>query len=147
MVIANKPRFFTVLFGIICLIVIISSYFKSPQNTTSIKTDNSSIFQKQTSILNQIKLEVTPSITDNKTTFYIDLETFEHPNLLTIDLIQSSLLVINNEDPILPIKWIPLEKNNYSIKGHLEFNYKPLDNATIEFILFCFEERSFKWKY
>lgn len=141
----NKKYFFVA--GIlIALFVIFMIVTKSP---TLIKILPPSVitFESQEIIQNEIKVMVTPQkiVPSEPAKFYLHIETYEHPNILNSDVLES-VLITDEKDTLIPPKlWEETQRDDYHIEGILTTRTIPASTVELRLFLYLFEDRLFTW--
>ncbi|RAP38867.1 hypothetical protein DID80_02070 [Candidatus Marinamargulisbacteria bacterium SCGC AAA071-K20] len=127
------------IFLIGCLFISIKAFFLLEKQTA---------LPIQTKIQNELKISVRPFIfpKENLISFTIELESYEHADLAHIDVLASSMLLDDEENPTLPFSWEEKSKNQYNQKGVLFFKDIKGDSTFITLQIYELEEQTFRWE-
>ena len=124
---------------IICLIIML--FFK---NDPVILTK----LESQTKVADKIKIKATPNISTDTCLIYLELETYEFPEMLNVDLTKFSIVKISNL-LIDKVDWVEESSSKYTLKGSLNIQLADalVKHDTITMELFLSESTSFNWTY
>ena len=102
---------------------------------------------RQTKIQNEVKITVRPFLfsKENIISFMIELESYEHADLAHINVLESSFLLDDEENPTLPFLWEEKEKGKYNQKGVLFFKGIKETTAFISLNIYELDEQIFTW--
>jgi len=103
-------------------------------------------YEAKSSIANQLKIDAQlTKITPGKhIQFFVQLETYQNPDILTVDPLTICLLQDENQTPYKPTSWDNEKHTDHTISGTIHFPCPPtLKKATLS--IFEREERTFEW--
>jgi hypothetical protein len=101
----------------------------------------------QSKIQNELKITVRPFLfpKENLISFMIELESYEHADLAHIDILESTMLLDDEDNPSLPLSWEAKENSTYIQKGVLFFKDIKNDTKHITLSIYELNEQVFSW--
>lgn len=100
-----------------------------------------------TQLFHGVRLSITPHLSSDTIRIRLDMESFEHPEFLDLDMTDVTFILLNDEDAIQPLRWDVDQRKNGRVLGDIWFEH-PLP-ASIEKLTFMFyeyeHEHTFYW--
>ena len=160
-VIKNKRRFITVMSGLLVLLLLgvyvlrVSFASKNSdhrnggpaQESGNVDKQNADPVRlpKQVSVENELKIEVEPvHVSDEEVQFVITLSSYQNSESVGMNLLETTILLDEEETPYEPGEWDPTHEDEYNKSGTLTFQVSHVPK-TLRLSIFELEERVFEW--
>lgn len=105
------------------------------------------VFDQKVQIVDEVKLQIQPTYYSEKgiVDFYIELESFQHPELIGMDPVSTILLVGDDGTYYVPTKWSSRVNEDFNVKGTLRFETIPNDLSQLVLKFFVLDELEMTW--
>ena len=108
---------------------------------------NKGAYPMQEDTGHEIRIRVQPKQVQvgKQTVFKLILETYERPDILEINFMDSTLLIDQDDVPYLPVSWHEDTRHEYAVEGLISFPELAPNTTSFKLVLFEYEDHEFEW--